>query len=435
MPTLPHLAIHPNKRYLQTADGLPFFWLGDTAWELFHRLSLQEVEMYLDNRSAKGFNIVQGVAIGELDGLLTPNRNGDLPLMDCDPAHPIDAYYDHVVRVVDLAAERGLYMGVLPTWGDKVNRMWGGGPEIFNSANAFTYAHYLGGRLRGRSNVIWILGGDRGAAGVEDIWRAMAAGLDAGMGEHRLMTYHPYGEHTSGENLHTEAWLDFNMVQSGHGQLCQPCWGLIESDYHRKPVKPVLDGEPNYEDIPIGFTSRNGYFTDLHVRRQIYRSVFAGGFGVTYGHNSIWQMYASGHLPLIEPVLDWRQALDRPAAFQLLHLKKLMLSRPFFQRIPAQEMIRSGEGFGAVHVRATCATDGSYAMVYFPQGGLPIELDCSVLTGPEWITWWYNPRTGLVQSAGVLVQPIWTVAAPLDGPDWVLVIDSSQAHFQPPGVL
>ena len=31
------LKVSPNHRFLVRADGTPFFWLADTAWELFHR--------------------------------------------------------------------------------------------------------------------------------------------------------------------------------------------------------------------------------------------------------------------------------------------------------------------------------------------------------------------------------------------------------------
>jgi hypothetical protein len=45
-----------------------FFWLGDTAWELFHRLTREEAERYLENRRAKRFTVIQAVALAELDG-------------------------------------------------------------------------------------------------------------------------------------------------------------------------------------------------------------------------------------------------------------------------------------------------------------------------------------------------------------------------------
>ncbi|WP_395821362.1 DUF4038 domain-containing protein [Archangium minus] len=39
---LPKLRVSSNSRYLVKEDGSPFFYLGDTAWELFHRLNRSE---------------------------------------------------------------------------------------------------------------------------------------------------------------------------------------------------------------------------------------------------------------------------------------------------------------------------------------------------------------------------------------------------------
>ncbi|MFZ0283370.1 MAG: DUF4038 domain-containing protein, partial [Bacteroidales bacterium] len=79
------LKISGNHRFLIHEDGTPFFYLGDTGWELFHRLNKEETEKYLENRRAKGFTVIQAVALAELDGLNTPNAEGNKPLIDNDP--------------------------------------------------------------------------------------------------------------------------------------------------------------------------------------------------------------------------------------------------------------------------------------------------------------------------------------------------------------
>ena len=56
---MPRLFVSDNKRFLQTSDGKPFFWLGDTAWLLFKSLDRADAERYLDDRQKKGFNVVQ----------------------------------------------------------------------------------------------------------------------------------------------------------------------------------------------------------------------------------------------------------------------------------------------------------------------------------------------------------------------------------------
>ena len=103
---LPRIRVSANRRFLMTEHGEPFFWLGDTAWELFHRLSLPEAEHYLDVRRQQGFNLIQAVALAELDGLHTPNANGHIPLAGDDPTRPNEFYFRHVDAIIRMAAEK-----------------------------------------------------------------------------------------------------------------------------------------------------------------------------------------------------------------------------------------------------------------------------------------------------------------------------------------
>ena len=168
--TTAQLQVSTNKRFLQTEDGKPFFWLGDTAWELFHRLNREEATSYLKNRADKGFTVIQAVVLAELDGLHTPNAYGEVPLENDDPTKPREAYFQHVDFIVRKAAELNLYIGMLPTWGDKINKdRWGVGPEIFNTQNAKAYGKWLSDRYKDSKNIIWILGGDRNPRNESDL--------------------------------------------------------------------------------------------------------------------------------------------------------------------------------------------------------------------------------------------------------------------------
>ena len=70
-----------DNRFLETPSGAPFFWTGDTGWELFHRLDREEALIYLDNRAEKGFNVIQAVGLYELQAFESPNAYGDYPLI------------------------------------------------------------------------------------------------------------------------------------------------------------------------------------------------------------------------------------------------------------------------------------------------------------------------------------------------------------------
>ena len=297
------LGVSANGHYLIYDDGTPFFWLGDTGWELFHRLKLKEIDSYLDNRQKKGFNVIQAVVLAEFNGLIKPNQYGETPLLNLNPETPNEKYFQFVDTVVRLASSKGLYMALLPTWGDKVTQLWGEGPVVFNPENAYTYGKWIGTRYKDNLNIIWILGGDRppvkDSSDWRPVWRAMAKGILEGTNNSALITYHPSGgDMSTSQYIHKEAWLDLNMIQSGHGSGHDvPVWNLVQRDWNLVPVKPTLDAEPNYEDHPVNpwptWKPENGYFREYDVRKQTYRSVFSGACGVTYGHHSVWQFRQS----------------------------------------------------------------------------------------------------------------------------------------------
>ena len=135
------LVISQNGRFIQHENGDPFFLLADTAWELFHRLTLEEIDLYLDIRRTQGFNVIQAVLISELDGLRTPNAYGLLPLSDMNPDKPNAVYLELIDKVLRLAEKKLMYLAIVPVWGDKIDQVFGIGPEIFDEANAYSYGY------------------------------------------------------------------------------------------------------------------------------------------------------------------------------------------------------------------------------------------------------------------------------------------------------
>jgi hypothetical protein len=441
------LKISDNRRFLVHDDGSPFFYLGDTAWELFHRLTLSEAERYLHDRAAKGFTVIQAVALAEMDGLHTPNMRGDLPLIDDDPTRPNEAYFAHIDAVIAVAASLGLYIGLLPTWGDKWNKKWGVGPEIFTPENARAYGLWLGQRYAD-APLIWILGGDRPIESEDHraIIRAMAEGLREGDAGRHLMTFHTWGPHATAEYVHDEAWLDFHTCQSGHKRNREN-WRFIEADYARAPTRPCMDMEPGYEDAQDDIMNLDGgYLDDYEVRKSLYWALFAGAHGHTYGCWPIWCMWRPG-LPPILARRPWYEALHLPGAAQMQHARSLLCSRPFLTRIPDQSLIVSEVGAGTYHVRATRDAGGRYALVYIPATRPPqlgaaertptaVELDLTPLSGQQLAAWWYDPRTGVARSIGIIEKrKRLSFTPPAGGPDWVLALDDADEGFGPPGSI
>jgi hypothetical protein len=420
------------------ADGTPFFWLGDTAWELFHRLNREEADYYLQRRAEQGFTVIQAVALAEFDGLKEPNPYGATPLQNNDPTTPNEAYFTHLDYIIDKAAERGLTIALLPTWGDKLfKNTWGNGPEIFNPTNARTYGRWLANRYRTRPNIVWVLGGDRNPReGSQDmaVWRSMAEGIQEGVGgaDRALMTFHPQPNGTgggAGKWFGADGWFDFNMHQNGHCRQSAP-YDNITVSYNRTPTKPTLDAEPIYEDHPVCFNAGDlGTSNAFDVRQYAYLDLFAGAFGHTYGCHDIWQMYGPTRPAVNGPHIFWREALDLPGAKQMQWVKKLMMARPMLDRVPDQSLIVENNLGPAERIQATRGRD--YAFVY-TMAGKPFTVNPGKISGVSVRGTWYNPRTGKSQSAGMYANQKPQQFTPPDtgyGHDWVLILDDEARQY------
>jgi hypothetical protein len=284
---MPRLKVSHNQHFLVTEDGKPFFWLGDTAWELFHRLNREEAGRYLEDRARKGFTVIQSVALAELD--------------------------------------------------DKTRE-----------------------------------------------------------------------------------------------------------DYHRAAFKPVLDGEPIYEDHPVSFKAKElGHSIASDVRRPLYWDLFSGACGHTYRHHSVWQMWAPGRKPINDPLLPWFEAIDQPGAGKMQFSRRLIESRPFLARIPDDSIIASDPvstsvpGAGRNRFTATRDDAGSYAMVYAPVGRrFKVRLD--TINGAKVKAWWFNPRNGEATAIGTFENKGGREFRPPDKGemlDWVLVLDDASKKYPVPGVV
>lgn len=435
-----HIRVSDNHRFLQYTDGTPFFYLADTAWELFHRLNREEADRYLADRAAKGFTAIQAVALAELEGCDAPNAYGQLPFVDSDPLKPNEEYWKHVDYIVKKANELGLYIGMLPTWG----RYWHEGKVIFNKDNAAEYGLYIGQRYKD-AKIIWILGGDRVPDNEyqKDIIRAMARGLKNGDDGRHLISYHPGGWNGSANYFHNEDWLDFNMRQNGH-EVEYKSYGMTRDDYNRQPVKPVIDGEAIYEDHPVAFRpDERGHSVAADCRRALYWDLFNGACGHTYGHHSIWQMYEPDKRePINRPLIPWYEAISQPGSSQMQYARKLLLSRPYFTREPASERViipdqieSSVPGCGQYTFVATGDTDHTYAMVYAPVGRrFTVRQDA--VNAPKITAWWYNPRNGKATKIGTFnndADRTFISPTPGEATDWILVIDDASKKYKAPG--
>ena len=455
------LKVSANGRFLVRQDNTPFSWIGDTAWKIVMKLDQAAVNSYLAQRSNQGFTTIQLVGLTELKDpqvLNEPNVNGDSPFLNSsiqfgDILIPNEPYWAHVDYIINKAEETGLYVALLPCWAQEYIKLayWSSVPNniIFNDVNAKAYGEFIGDRYKDKSNIIWVMGGDTSpidsTGDAISVIRAMAEGVAKGVAggdpswnvpspawNSLIMTYHP----TIGEGgfvpkfsssfwFQSDAWLDFNMIQTGHSILRPQTYEPIENDYGLSPIKPTLIGEARYEGARMRHKPVVEFWADLDTRKSAYWSVFAGGFGYTYGHNSVFQFFMPGDPPITNPIF-YTDALNAPGAEDMKHVRSLIESRSALNRIPAQSIILSNPGTEESRIQATTATDGSYAWVYIPDQQTSVTIDMASLFGPDVTSRWFNPREGTYQPIGTFsASGSQVFTTPSSGPDWVLVLDST----------
>jgi hypothetical protein len=181
------LAVSANGRYLVTQDGIPFFWLGDTAWHLTWKLGREEIIQYVRTRAQQGYTVI---AVNLSDRPDQTNVYGSV-IFDQTITRPVTTpgnnpgdkkeydYWDHVDFIVNTAAENGIYLAMVVLWGGSwVSR----DKEKVTAAEAETYGEFIGQRYKDKSNVVYILGGDEGASSdlQRSIWNAVAKGIAVG---------------------------------------------------------------------------------------------------------------------------------------------------------------------------------------------------------------------------------------------------------------
>lgn len=433
------LKVSDNHLYLQHEDGTPFFWLGDTGWLLPQRLDRDEAERYLTQTAKEGFNVVQ---IQVLNGVPSFNRYGQM-------SHTADrrliqsvlpgeyGYWEHLDHIVDTAEKNGIYIGMVCIWGSLVKS------GMLDEEGAKEYGEFLAKRYGNRPNIIWIIGGDIQGNIKTEVWDVLANSIKS-IDTNHLMTYHPRGRTTSARWFADRDWLDFHMFQSGHRRYGQRTekdkdypipnnteednWMYVDSVRAYSPLKPVVDGEPIYEDIPQGLhDSKEPLWKAPDVRRYAYWSVFAGSFGHTYGHNAIMQFARPGTPSAYFADVEkkpWYVAINDPGRIQMKYLKYLMLAFPYFERVADNSVIIDN---GTRYDRLICTRGNDYLMVY-NYTGRPMKLDLRKISGKKKQIWIMNPSNGIITPIGNTGDGIYEYI-PEKGKDLVLIAADANSRY------
>lgn len=414
--------VAPGGRHLEHADGTPFLWLGDTAWNGVIRGDDANWRRYLEMRARQRFSVIQFVATDWRGD--SEDAFGEHACASETPFRINPAFFQRLDRRVAMINEFGLLAAPVALWtllktdvGQRLSE------ESATQLAAYVVARY------DAYQVCWLLGGDGNyqKIGVER-WRRIGRAVFAD-GHDRLATLHPCGQNWVGEEFRNEPWYDIIGYQSGHGDGADHLAWLVRGppakNWGRSPAKPVINLEPNYETA-YGY-QHGAVFDDSHVRRAAWWSLLISPTaGLTYGHDAIWNWnfetgpsegHGNWHGGAVPP---WHTGLDTPGIRSMTVLRGILerLDWPTLRPAPETVINPPDEQGVTRHVAAARAADGTF-VAYVPAGGL---LQCAPGTSlPEPVRI-VDPRSGAAVSTvaanAIIEMPDsrdWLVVA---GPGW-----------------
>jgi len=427
-----HLYLHgtpklsEDRRYFVYADGTPFFWLSDTAWNGVLRAKEDDWNQYLQSRRQQGFTAIQFVST-QWRGH-TKDSHGETAFVGTERTRLNPQFFQRLDAKVAAINEHGLIAAPVVLWalGERDPG------RALSEEDAIRVARYIVARW-GAYQVIWLLGGD-GNYGGERAERWKKVGRAVFSDQHpRLVTMHPCGQHWVADEFRHEDWFDFIGYQSGHGDSLNHLRWLVmgppATEWRKHPPRPIANLEPNYETHPSYHSKKR--FTDFEVRRAAYWSLLvAPPAGVTFGHNSIWVWAEKPELPegheRLGTVAPWREGLCTPGILSMSALHRFFESITWWRLRPATELLvqQPGKENPQQFVATAKTDDGDLAVAYLP-AGCSIALQTETLKRPA-VARWFNPRTGEWTDAGKVIEGTQNFTTP-DNSDWVLCVEAKNA--------
>jgi hypothetical protein len=418
----------PNNRYLTDQNGTPFLLIGDSNWMSVAQFRNADIDTYLADRAAKGFNTILVQTIDTHFSDNAPNNiDGVAPFTvpnNFSTANP--AFYTRFDYLLNRAATYGMVVVTFPLYtGVRCEKGWGQQMIASSTADLQTFGTFLGNRYKNKPNIIWVMAGDESpyTCGLETKVNAFATSLTTADPNH-LVTQHNQG----GEAV--TPWL-------AHGPV--PSWLTLNSTYGPSPLT-FTQGQTAYNRANTRpFFMIESYYENMHslsrkdVRSEAYWALLSGNCGYVFGNCPMWGAgSAVTHTKCPDINADWHLQLNSPGARDMTRLKNLFTSVAWHTLVPdfTHTTVTAGYGTGITTVTTSRASNGSFVMSYLPSLNR-VTVNMTRLTGSSVVARWYDPSNGVYTT--VAGSPFPNTGSRVFTPtgnnssgasDWVLVLQS-----------
>ena len=375
------LRAETGKRHLVDATGKPFFMNGDTAWSLIAQLRKEDVEIYLQDRKARGFNTILVSLLEHQFATNAPaNIHGDRPfLSDNDFSKPNEAYFKYADWVLQRACDLGFTVLLTPAYVGN-----GGGPEGWyhemsesGPERLRAYGRFLGKRYGHLDNIIWVHGGDYNPPD-KVLVTAMVEGIRE-FDPNALHTAHGSPGSPAIEHWEGEPWLAINNVYT-----YEPVYWSALTQYEHHRDKPFFLMESAYEN-------EHGA-NEYRLRMQAYQAVLSGAMGHVFGNNPMWHFDGPG---LYAAPSGWKDELDSRGARSMTYLNDLFSSLQWWELEPdtSNALLYAGHGSDDARAVAARSRNGTFAVIYLPTNRGAV-VDLSQLSPAPVKARWFDPSNG-----------------------------------------
>lgn len=423
--------LEQGKRYFTYGDGTPFFWLGDTHWQMpdyerIHECNYpgckcgNQFKHLADDRIEKGFNVYQTY--------FNSSRKGGGPEKDRYPwwteayerINP-QAFNDKVDYMMDYLADHGVTIAM----GFGLHT---GTPAGFGRVEPLlAFVRYCVARYACYP-IVWITAQEitDERHGAFAMWMQAAELVSQLDGYHRPEGAHMYpftAEHPLVQRINAAPWHQWWTLQAGHGGLNNlKTRRFYQSYFESEPTKPYLETECQYEDIYCcGF---NGYEA---ARAGAWKACQSGSAGFTYGVTGVWAMgwnqVDDCGWPSYSPE-PWFVGMDKPGSLEVAHMRRFY-EYVGFQRLTPSFDYRLG-GFEARGKTDICHFEDKIYVVYFYDYGRETGVLHTLNKEYTYTARWFDPIAGKFIDLGTFRSSDGTYEIPLrpNERDWVLLVTS-----------
>ncbi len=390
------LKVSANGRYFTHADGTPFFWLGDTHWQMPDTEKTDECnhpehgggvcphggqfQHLAADRKARGFTVYQTYPAA------TAQHWWKTKYTEIDPVRfqrVFDVQMNHLAEqgfIIALGCGHFQSSTVIPVddlrrWARYLVARYGAHPVVWITCQEMSAPAEMGGKETNRM----------------EVWRAVAEEISRADGYGHPHSAHQWVLDVHDRPLGGEAWHDWFALQGGHRNSGLTSQARYAGYYAFLPTRPVLETEAMYERIDCG-----GVNTTDEARMSAWKAMLCGCSGYTYGGAGIWALKWDPADPRWKdynhPIEAWYAGMVLPGAAQMTVLKDVFASVPWTALVP-----RFGDAAWAEWAdpeRCALATDGNRLYLAYCYGdssrGTLQQLDPAA----AYTARWFDPRTG-----------------------------------------